>query len=180
MKGNDWAVSPVSLQDLRSNRNGAKAMTETRPASEDAPNPSANQNPISGSSTAHLALVPNVAPAGCHRQCKHNSAGSGGDGVAMGASQIASTLVRLSCLAVTCWVPGHVRHGQNQGGGIIFPQISDTIQLSNSDSGNPNAGNGGDGYSYGDIHYNPVAYVAATLSDMLEKTSRGCAGSMSH
>ncbi|UXN66772.1 hypothetical protein N8E89_19410 (plasmid) [Phyllobacterium sp. A18/5-2] len=43
-----------------------------------------------------------------------------------------------------------------------IPQISDTIQLSNSDGGNANAGNGGDGYSYGDIHYNPVAYVAKT------------------
>ena len=43
-----------------------------------------------------------------------------------------------------------------------IPQISDTIQLSNSDGGNASAGNGGDGYSYGDIHYNPVAYVANT------------------
>jgi hypothetical protein len=43
-----------------------------------------------------------------------------------------------------------------------IPQISDTIHLSNPAAGDANAGNGGDGYSYGDIHYNPVAYVADT------------------
>lgn len=84
MKGNDWVVSPVSLQDLRSNRNGAKAMTETRPVSENAPNPSANQNPISGSSAAHLALVPTWLPPDVTGSANYNSAGSGGDGVTMG------------------------------------------------------------------------------------------------
>jgi hypothetical protein len=43
-----------------------------------------------------------------------------------------------------------------------IPQISDTIHLSDPTAGNANAGNGGDGYSFGDIHYNPVAYVANT------------------
>lgn len=43
-----------------------------------------------------------------------------------------------------------------------IPQASDTINLSNSDAGDANAGNGGDGFNYGDIHYNPVAYVANT------------------
>jgi hypothetical protein len=43
-----------------------------------------------------------------------------------------------------------------------IPQISDTIHLSNPTAGDANAGNGGDGYNYGDIHYNPVAYVADT------------------
>ena len=57
-------------------------MTETRPVSEDAPIPSANQNPISGSSAAHLALVLTWLPLDVTGS--NNSAGSGGDGVAMG------------------------------------------------------------------------------------------------
>ena len=43
-----------------------------------------------------------------------------------------------------------------------IPQISDTIHLSDPNAGNANAGNGGDGYSFGDIHYSPTAYVANT------------------
>lgn len=43
-----------------------------------------------------------------------------------------------------------------------IPQASDTINLSNSDAGDASAGNGGDGFNYGDIHFNPVAYVANT------------------
>lgn len=41
-----------------------------------------------------------------------------------------------------------------------IPQLSDTIQLNHANAGDANAGNGGDGYSYGDINYNPSAYVA--------------------
>ncbi|MBB3285289.1 MULTISPECIES: PE-PGRS family protein [Rhizobium] len=41
-----------------------------------------------------------------------------------------------------------------------IPQMSDTIQLNDPNAGDANAGNGGDGYSHGNIDYNPVAYVA--------------------
>lgn len=41
-----------------------------------------------------------------------------------------------------------------------IPQASDTINLTDSNAGDASAGNGGDGYNYGDIHYNPVSYVA--------------------
>jgi hypothetical protein len=41
-----------------------------------------------------------------------------------------------------------------------IPQLSDTIQLNHSDAGDANAGNGGAGYNYGDIHFDPTAYVA--------------------
>ena len=43
-----------------------------------------------------------------------------------------------------------------------IPQLSDTIQLNHSDAGDANAGNGGDGYNYGNINYNPVAYFNAS------------------
>jgi hypothetical protein len=43
-----------------------------------------------------------------------------------------------------------------------IPQISDTIHLSDPNAGNANAGNGGDGYNFGDVHFNPSAYVANT------------------
>ncbi|MFC5758403.1 PE-PGRS family protein [Rhizobium sp. GCM10022189] len=41
-----------------------------------------------------------------------------------------------------------------------IPQVSDTIHLNNPDAGDANAGNGGDGFNYGNIDYNPVAYVS--------------------
>jgi hypothetical protein len=41
-----------------------------------------------------------------------------------------------------------------------IPQLSDTIQLNHSDAGDANAGNGGEGYNYGDIHFDPSAYVS--------------------
>lgn len=41
-----------------------------------------------------------------------------------------------------------------------IPTLSDTIQLDDPHAGNASAGNGGDGYSNGNITYNPVAYVA--------------------
>ncbi|AYG69859.1 MULTISPECIES: PE-PGRS family protein [unclassified Rhizobium] len=41
-----------------------------------------------------------------------------------------------------------------------IPLMSDTIQLNNPDAGDANAGNGGGGYNYGNIDYNPVAHVA--------------------
>jgi hypothetical protein len=43
-----------------------------------------------------------------------------------------------------------------------IPQLSDTIQLNHSDAGDASAGNGGGGYSYGNIHFDPTAYVANT------------------
>ncbi|MBB3452009.1 hypothetical protein FHT86_000265 [Rhizobium sp. BK313] len=42
---------------------------------------------------------------------------------------------------------------------MSIPQINDTIKLNDSDAGNANAGNGGDGYGKGDIHYDPSAYI---------------------
>jgi len=41
-----------------------------------------------------------------------------------------------------------------------IPQITDTINLTDPTAGNANAGNGGDGYGNGDIHYDPSAYVS--------------------
>ncbi|MEF0942530.1 PE-PGRS family protein [Rhizobium sp. BR 362] len=41
-----------------------------------------------------------------------------------------------------------------------IPQITDTINLSDPSGGNANAGNGGDGFGNGDIHYNPSAYIS--------------------
>jgi hypothetical protein len=41
-----------------------------------------------------------------------------------------------------------------------IPEISDTIHLTNPEAGDANAGNGAAGYNYGNIDYNPVAYVA--------------------
>lgn len=43
-----------------------------------------------------------------------------------------------------------------------IPQLSDTIQLNHSDAGDASAGNGGEGYNYGNIHYDPTAYVSNT------------------
>jgi len=40
-----------------------------------------------------------------------------------------------------------------------IPQISDTIQLSHSNAGDASSGNGGDGFNYGNIDYNPVVSV---------------------
>ncbi|MDL2408008.1 PE-PGRS family protein [Rhizobium calliandrae] len=40
-----------------------------------------------------------------------------------------------------------------------IPQITDTINFTDPTAGNANAGNGGDGYGNGDIHYDPHAYV---------------------
>ncbi|MBB5577730.1 MULTISPECIES: PE-PGRS family protein [Rhizobium] len=40
-----------------------------------------------------------------------------------------------------------------------IPQITDTINLTDPSAGNANAGNGGDGYGNGNIHYDPSAYV---------------------
>jgi hypothetical protein len=45
-----------------------------------------------------------------------------------------------------------------------IPQISDTINLSHSDAGDANAGNGGDGYNDGNIHFDPSAYVSNSQS----------------
>jgi hypothetical protein len=45
-----------------------------------------------------------------------------------------------------------------------IPQLSDTIQVSDSNAGDANAGNGGDGFNYGNIHYDPSAYVANVQS----------------
>jgi hypothetical protein len=43
-----------------------------------------------------------------------------------------------------------------------IPKTSDTIHLKDVDGGDAKAGNGGDGYNFGDIHVSPVAYVANT------------------
>ncbi len=43
-----------------------------------------------------------------------------------------------------------------------IPIISDTVQLIDPHAGNANAGNGGDGYSFGDISYSPSATIAPT------------------
>ena len=43
-----------------------------------------------------------------------------------------------------------------------IPTISDTVQLVDPHAGNANAGNGGDGYSFGDISYSPSATLAPT------------------
>ncbi|AYG60032.1 PE-PGRS family protein [Rhizobium jaguaris] len=40
-----------------------------------------------------------------------------------------------------------------------IPQITDTINLTDPTAGNANAGNGGNGYGNGDIHFDPTAYV---------------------
>ena len=45
-----------------------------------------------------------------------------------------------------------------------IPSLSDTVQLIGSHAGNADAGNGGDGYSYGDISYSPTATVSETQS----------------
>jgi hypothetical protein len=47
---------------------------------------------------------------------------------------------------------------------MTIPQISDTIQLSDAHAGDAKAGNGGDGYGYGNIHFDPSAYVNNTQS----------------
>lgn len=44
----------------------------------------------------------------------------------------------------------------------ITQVTSDTINLTNPNGGDANAGNGGDGTNYADIYYTPVAYVANT------------------
>jgi hypothetical protein len=47
---------------------------------------------------------------------------------------------------------------------MAIPTVSDTIHLDDPHAGNANAGNGGDGYNYGNIDYSPSAYVANTQS----------------
>lgn len=45
---------------------------------------------------------------------------------------------------------------------MSIPSLSDTIKLDDTHAGDANAGNGGDGYNYGNIDYSPSAYVANT------------------
>lgn len=45
-----------------------------------------------------------------------------------------------------------------------IPQMSDTVHLSDVYAGEANAGNGADGYNFGNINYNPSAIVANTQS----------------
>jgi hypothetical protein len=73
--------------------NGETEMTETRPLSEDAPNTSVNQNVLSGSSAGHLALVPTWLPLDVVPDTGYNSAGSGGDGMAVGLISSTPTAV---------------------------------------------------------------------------------------
>lgn len=45
---------------------------------------------------------------------------------------------------------------------MSIPSLSDTIKLDDVHAGDANAGNGGDGYNFGNIDYSPSAYVANT------------------
>jgi hypothetical protein len=144
-------------------------MTEVRSTSEEAPS-GVSQNPISGSASGHLALVPtwlplDVAPG----PPNYNSAGSGGDGIAMGV--ISSTPLAVFMPSNAAIAGPHSAADAQQGNNALINQHSTEMGGMGGDGGDGNlviggggsinhAGSGGNGVFYGGLVSADVAAFA--------------------
>ncbi|MDE1996629.1 MAG: hypothetical protein KGI75_29290 [Rhizobiaceae bacterium] len=133
-------------------------MTETRLIGEDTANTNANQNTLSGANAAHLALVPTWLPLDV--ASNGNSAGSGGDGIAMGL--ISSTPTAVFVPTNSAYAGAHSTVDANQGNDALINQHSTEMAGIGGDGGSGNmvlggggavshAGSGGSGIFYGGI-----------------------------
>ncbi|CAN7194172.1 hypothetical protein LJR231_000463 [Phyllobacterium sp. LjRoot231] len=144
-------------------------MPETRPVTEEAPNTNVSQTAIAGSAAGHLALVPTWLPfdvAG-----PSYSAGSGGDGIAMGV--ISSTPLAVFTPSNAAIAGPNSAVEAHQGNDALINQHSTEIAGMGGDGGNGNlalggggdnaihnAGSGGNGLFFGGIVSSDVGVFA--------------------
>ena len=135
-------------------------MPETRPMSEEVPNPNVSQSAISGSASGHLALVPTWLPFDVAGGPSY-SAGAGGDGIAMGV--ISSTPLAVFTPSNTAIAGPNSAVEAHQGNDALINQHSTEIAGMGGNGGNGNvafgggdnsihnAGSGGNGFFAGGI-----------------------------
>ncbi|MBB4566145.1 hypothetical protein [Rhizobium leucaenae] len=146
-------------------------MTETRLTGEDVPNASSGLNVLSGVGAGHLALVPTWMPLDLASNQNVNSAGSGGDGIAIGL--ISSNPLAIFTPSNTAIAGPHSTADAFQGNGALINQHSTEMAGLGGDGGSGNvalggigstsvnhAGTGGNGLFFGGIVSSDVAVFA--------------------
>ena len=141
-------------------------MTESRPVPEDAPNASANQNLLSGSSAGHLALVPTWLPLNIASGANYNSAGSGGDGIAVGV--ISSNPMAVFMPSNAAIAGPHSAADAHQGNDALINQHATEMagMGGNGGSGNLATGGGGTSINHAGSGGNGVFYGGLVSSDV--------------
>ncbi|MRG55641.1 hypothetical protein GF108_08600 [Phyllobacterium sp. SYP-B3895] len=139
-------------------------MADNRPVAEEALNPSVNQSMIPGSASGHLALVPTWLPL---EVLPSSSAGSGGDGIAIGL--ISADPLAIFTPSNAAIAGPHSSADANQGNNALMNQHVTEMAGMGGDGGSGNVvlnGGGGDTVNHAGTGGNGIFYGGMVSSDV--------------
>jgi len=146
------------------NWGGVTMMADNRPIAEGVFNTSTSQNAIPGSASGHLALVPTWLPL---EVMPSSSAGSGGDGIAIGV--ISSTPMAIFAPSNAAIAGPHAVVDAQQGNNSLMYQHSTEMAGMGGNGGSGNAalsGGGGDTLHHAGSGGNGIFYGGMVSSDV--------------